>query len=139
MHHALIHAHERDGSAWLAEWLNLPDLLVGAGAASRSALALLQDLVVDAAAMTRRATAAPGLLFSEPAVFALAAVMPRGEAEGQVAAATKAALADGRHLVDVLEEALGPVIDWTALRRLDGTVAEATKRTRAIVRALRAS
>ncbi|WP_191057602.1 3-carboxy-cis,cis-muconate cycloisomerase [Geminicoccus harenae] len=138
MHHALLHAHERDGSAWLAEWLNLPDLLVAAGAASRTALTLLQDLVVDAEAMTERATAAPGLLFSEPAVFALAAVMPRGEAEAQVAAAAKTALAEGRHLVDVLAESLGPVVDWPALRRLDGTVAAATKRTRAIVQALRA-
>jgi 3-carboxy-cis,cis-muconate cycloisomerase len=137
MHHALIHAHERDGSAWLAEWLSLPDLLVAAGAASRTALALLQDLVVDADAMTGRATAAPGLLFSEPAVFALAAVMPRGKAEAHVSAAAKIALADGRHLVDVLAESLGPVIDWPALRRLDGTVAAATKRTRAVVQALR--
>jgi 3-carboxy-cis,cis-muconate cycloisomerase len=138
LHHALIHAHERDGTAWLSEWLSLPDLLVAAGASSLAALPLLQNLLVDAEAMTERATAAPGLLFSEPAVFALAAVMPRGEAEDHVAAAARTAIANGRHLVDVLAESLGPIVDWAALRRLDGMVAVATERTPAIVRALRA-
>src|SRR5690606_12578832 len=30
---ALVHAQERDGAAWTQEWLALPQLVVGAGAA----------------------------------------------------------------------------------------------------------
>src|SRR5205085_2491024 len=33
VYQALVHAHERDGTAWMQEWLTLPDMMVAAGTA----------------------------------------------------------------------------------------------------------
>ncbi|HUG60528.1 MAG TPA: lyase family protein [Methylomirabilota bacterium] len=130
---AIVSVGERDGAAWTAEWIALPELLVAAGASTSIASGLIEGLVVDTSAMTDRVMAAPGLLHSELAVFALAGVMPRPDAEAAVAAATKTALADRRHLVDVLRTQSGAAIDWDALHRLDSVVhASATRVERAL-------
>ncbi|WP_333473656.1 lyase family protein [Xanthobacter dioxanivorans] len=41
---ALVHENERSGAAWTLEWMILPQLVVAAGAATRTALALLGAL-----------------------------------------------------------------------------------------------
>jgi 3-carboxy-cis,cis-muconate cycloisomerase len=133
LHHAVIHAHERDGAAWAAEWLALPPMMTCAGAATRTALDLLDGLVVDEDAMRSRVTAGAALAYCEPAVFALAAVMPRDRAVAMVSEAAARAQASGRSVVDLLEESLGAVVDWAALRRLDATVEAAGGRTRAVL------
>jgi 3-carboxy-cis,cis-muconate cycloisomerase len=137
LHHAMLHAHERDGAAWTMEWLIVPELAVAAGASTRLAGDLLATLEVDTEAMRARATAAPGLLASELAVFALSAVMSRREALRAVESAAKSAVEARRTLVDVLEEALGPVIEWGRLRAMDAVVEAASFRTRRMLTELR--
>lgn len=44
MHQALVHENERSGSAWTLEWLILPQMLIAAGAATRTAEKLLGSI-----------------------------------------------------------------------------------------------
>jgi adenylosuccinate lyase len=47
----MVVGHERDGRAWKAEWVALPEVCLLSGVALQMALRLLSGLVVDGAAM----------------------------------------------------------------------------------------
>ncbi|UWQ18622.1 lyase family protein [Jannaschia sp. M317] len=82
--HAATPADQRDGGAWFAEWLALPQLMSATG---KALLLLTGDRVtveVDAMAATLAAT--NDLIHAEALTFALARDMPRPEAQAQVAA-----------------------------------------------------
>jgi 3-carboxy-cis,cis-muconate cycloisomerase len=49
MHQALVHENERSGSAWTLEWMLLPQMAVAAGAALRTAGALLRQVAFQPA------------------------------------------------------------------------------------------
>jgi adenylosuccinate lyase len=49
----MVAGHERDGRAWKAEWVALPEVCLLSGVALGTTLRLLSGLVVDAAAMRR--------------------------------------------------------------------------------------
>jgi 3-carboxy-cis,cis-muconate cycloisomerase len=112
---ALVHAQERDGAAWTQEWLALPQLVVGAGAALARTLALLEALEVDAARMAANLDATRGLVLAEAAVFALAAHMPRADARAAVDAACAAVAAGDGSLVAVLRTRAAAPVDWERL------------------------
>ncbi|MGK9167263.1 3-carboxy-cis,cis-muconate cycloisomerase [Inquilinus limosus] len=116
MQQAMLQDHERDGAAWPVEWLALPQMVVAAGAALNHALAVAGSLQVDAARMAAQMEASHGQLLAEAASFALAAHMPRPEAQRLVKEAAANATATGRHLFDLLAEASTAAIDWPALR-----------------------
>jgi 3-carboxy-cis,cis-muconate cycloisomerase len=81
---AAIHAEARDGAAWFAEWLSLPPL-VSATAKSVAVLTeLARGLEVRAEAMAAHAADPLGLIHAEALSFALAAEMPRAEAQALV-------------------------------------------------------
>ncbi|MFT4792322.1 MAG: 3-carboxy-cis,cis-muconate cycloisomerase [Paracoccaceae bacterium] len=111
----LICAHERDGAAWTLEWMSLPQLCVAAGAATRHAAALAGSLQPDGARMRANMDATGGLMMAEAASFALAAAMPRPEAQSIVKAACNEAAASGAPLREVLEARAGKdAADWDA-------------------------
>jgi 3-carboxy-cis,cis-muconate cycloisomerase len=112
---AAFHDHERDGVAWQLEWLVLPQLAVATGAALRQALELLDGLEIDRARMRANIEATHGLAFAEAASFALAARMPRPEAQAVVKAACRTVLDEGGELLEVLAETCDAPIDWEAL------------------------
>lgn len=115
MQEAVIFAHERDGAAWTLEWMNLPQICVAAGAATRHAVALARSLQPDAARMRANMDATGGLMMAEAASFALAASMPRPDAQAMVKAACKEAAATGAPLRAVLEAKAGAnAADWDA-------------------------
>ncbi|MFC3226303.1 3-carboxy-cis,cis-muconate cycloisomerase [Marinibaculum pumilum] len=116
MHQALVHAQERDGAAWQQEWLALPQMLVAAGAALRHAAAMAEGLQVDADRMRATLDASNGLLLAEAASFALAAHMPRPQAQDLVKRASLTALAEDRHLMDLLAGMTDAPVDWQALK-----------------------
>ena len=116
MHEAMLHEHERDGSAWSLEWTMLRPMLVATGAALRGAVAVVESLVVDAPRMATNLEQSNGLVLAEAAVFALAAHMPRPQAQQLVGTACTIAAGEGRHLVDVLRERVEASVDWAALR-----------------------
>jgi len=115
MAQALVHAQERDGSAWQLEWLALPGMLSATGAALGHGLTLARSIVVDADRMRANLDAGHGLALAEPMSFALARHMPRHEAQALVAAACKAVRAEGRHLAELLAERVTLPHDWRAL------------------------
>ena len=116
MHQAMLHAQERDGAAWQQEWLALPQMLVAAGAALRHAAAIAGGLQVDAARMRATLDASNGLLLAEAASFALAAHMPRPAGQDLVKRASRTALAEGRHLMDLLASMTDAPVDWQSLK-----------------------
>lgn len=116
MHQALVHAQERDGAAWQLEWLVLPQMAVAAGTALRHAGTMAVEMQVDAGQMRAALEASNGLLLAEAASFALADHLPRAEAQDMVKAASREALAGGRHLMDLLAEMTPVPIDWQRLK-----------------------
>jgi len=116
MHQSALHEHERGGASWMLEWLNLPQMAIAAGAALLHANRIFDALDVNTERMRENIEASNGLLLAEAASFELAARMPRPEAQALVKSACKAALANGRHLFDVLSEITDAPVDWAALR-----------------------
>lgn len=117
MQGAGIHTLQRDGAAWFAEWLTLPQLCLSTG----KALALAGDLAMrlrpDPHAMARGLEAGQGTLMAEALTFALADHLPRPEAAARVAALCREALETGTPLTALATRDF-PGSDWAA--RLSG-------------------
>jgi 3-carboxy-cis,cis-muconate cycloisomerase len=116
LHQAAIQEHERGGTGWTLEWLTLPQLVIGAGGALMHANRLFDSLIVNTDRMRANIGASNGLLLAEAASFALAAHMPRPEAQALVKSACRTANDTGRHLFDVLAESTSSGVDWASLR-----------------------
>ena len=111
-----LHAQERDGAAWMLEWLSLPPLAEASGCALVHSQALLDNLRVDDRRMRLNIEASNGLLLAEAASFALAVHMPRPEAQCLVKQACQETLDSGVHLIDVLQRHSQAPVDWQRLR-----------------------
>jgi len=137
MQGAAIHGQQRDGAAWFTEWLALPQLVIGTGRALAIATELAEGVVPDAAAM--RAGLDPdglGLIGAEALSFALARHMPRPEAQAEVKALCKRALAERRPLPDLAAEA-HPEADLAAAFDPARQLGTAPDEARAFARAAR--
>ena len=108
---------ERDGAAWALEWLALPQMGMATAAALRHAQALADSLTADPARMAVQLDAGNGAVLAEAASFALAAYMPRPQAQEVVKAALARAVEDGISLPQALNqhEASCGLADWTAI------------------------
>lgn len=116
MQQALLHANERDGSAWSLEWLVLPTMLAATAAALHGAEQCLAELRPNPAAMRANLDAGGGSIMAEAAGFALAQQLGPGAARALLRVACAEA-AGGRTLADVLSErcasdASGAPHDW---------------------------
>jgi 3-carboxy-cis,cis-muconate cycloisomerase len=98
------------------EWLALPQMVALTGATLAKARWLSENLVVDVTQMGRNVAASNGLMLAEAVTFALAEGMPRSAAKALVTQAVQITLAEGRHLVDVVQELTDLPLDWAALR-----------------------
>lgn len=116
VHQAQLQEHERGGPGWQMEWATLPQMLATADGALERAEALLGRLTVSAERMRANMDPGTGLMMAEAASFALAAHMPRPQAQDLVKRACGVALAEGRHLADVLAETSDAAVDWPALK-----------------------
>jgi 3-carboxy-cis,cis-muconate cycloisomerase len=116
MHQALVQEHERATHGWQLEWLTLPQMVGLTGAALRKALFLSQNLVVNEARMRENVAASKGLMLAEALSFALAAYLGRAEAKQLTKEAGQEALAQKRHLIEVMQEKVTVPIDWPALK-----------------------
>ena len=72
MTEAMIQLHERDGRAWKAEWIALPEAVSFTLAAPRYAILLLEGLEADQEQMRANIDARKGFVFAEPVMRALA-------------------------------------------------------------------
>jgi len=116
MHQALVQEHERATHGWQVEWLSLPQMVALTGAALTKTLFLSQNLVVNRERMRENVAASNGLMLAEAINFALAGHMSRTEAKKLIKQALQEALAENRHLVDVMQEKNCAPIDWQALK-----------------------
>ncbi|MCB0093449.1 MAG: hypothetical protein KDE54_36420, partial [Caldilineaceae bacterium] len=98
------------------EWLTLPQMFAHTATALNKALLLSQNLAVDAARMRQNVAASNGLMLAEAVSFALAAHMARSAAKALVTQAVQTALAEDRHLVDVVQGMTEAPVDWETLR-----------------------
>jgi 3-carboxy-cis,cis-muconate cycloisomerase len=112
---AALHRQQRDGAAWFTEWLTLPQLCLSTSRLLSLTNELLATLRPEPAMMARPLTDAPGLIHAEAVSFALAAQMPRPDAQAAVKALCKKAQDTGTNLIDLAATAY-PGIDWSALR-----------------------
>lgn len=109
-----LHRQQRDGAAWFTEWLTLPQLCLSTGKALALAADLAQRLAPDPAAMARGLDLDGGTIRAEALTFALAARMPRPEAEAQVKRLSAEALRTGAQLLSLAARDW-PDADWPAL------------------------
>ena len=111
---ALPHRQQRDGAAWLSEWLSLPQLVILTARALAVAEDLARTIAPDPVAMRQQINATNGMVFAEALSFALAAAMPRHEAQAASKALIQAAVRDGQDL-EAVARAAHPGLDFTSI------------------------
>jgi adenylosuccinate lyase len=79
--------HERDGRAWKAEWLMVPETSMAFAACAGSGARMLDGLQADPERMLRNIDAQRGYLLSEPVMRALAGHIGKHSAHDSVYAA----------------------------------------------------
>ncbi|MEM7212080.1 MAG: lyase family protein, partial [Pseudomonadota bacterium] len=104
---SMQHLEDRDSTAWMLEWLALPQALICAGSALRNLGATLANMTPDPQAMARNLSLDGGATLAEAASFALARHMPRADAQAMVKTAATRSRVTGQALVDVLSEETG--------------------------------
>lgn len=104
LYQSMVQEHERSLGAWHAEWLALPEIFqLCAGALSRT-LDVLQGMEVNTENMQRNLECTQGLIMAEAVMMALAPKLGRLNAHHVVEAACKIAVAEQKHLKDVISE-----------------------------------
>jgi 3-carboxy-cis,cis-muconate cycloisomerase len=99
---AQVQDHERSAGPWHAEWPTLPMLLLVTSGALAATVDIAEGLEVDAARMRVNLEATHGLIMAEAVTMALAETIGKSEAHHLIEAASKQAVADQKHLRDVL-------------------------------------
>ena len=99
---AQVQDHERSAGPWHAEWPTLPSLLLVTSGALAAIVDIAEGLEVDVARMRANLDATHGLIMAEAVTMALAEKIGKSEAHHLVEAASKKAIAEKKHLRDVL-------------------------------------
>jgi 3-carboxy-cis,cis-muconate cycloisomerase len=99
---SLVQEHERSAGPWHAEWPTLPTLLLVTSGALAATVDLAEGLEVDATRMRQNLDATGGLIMAEAAAMALAEKIGKSEAHHLIETASKKAVAEKKHLRDVL-------------------------------------
>ena len=101
---AQVGDHERSAGPWHAEWPTLPMLMLVTSGALAATVDVAEGLEVDAARMRTNLDATGGLIMAEAIAFALAGKVGKSEAHHLVETLSKKAVAEKKHLRDVLVE-----------------------------------
>src|SRR5712672_3070137 len=99
---AQVQDHERSAGPWHAEWPTLPMLQLVTSGALAAIVDIAEGLEVDAARMRVNLDASHGLIMAEAVTMALAEKIGKSDAHHLIEAASKKAVADRKHLRDVL-------------------------------------
>lgn len=81
---AAIHKQQRDGAAWMVEWMSLQQLCMATAKATSIAQTLAQNIAPKTEQMLANAIGSQGLVYAEALSFELAKSMPRPEAQAAV-------------------------------------------------------
>ncbi|MFX4309511.1 3-carboxy-cis,cis-muconate cycloisomerase [Acinetobacter soli] len=104
MYQSMVQEHERSLGSWHAEWLALPEIFqLTAGALERT-LDVLKGMDVNAENMRANIECTQGLIMAEAVMMALAPHLGRLNAHYVVEAACKKAVAEHKHLKDIMAE-----------------------------------
>ncbi|WP_147111379.1 lyase family protein [Tateyamaria sp. syn59] len=101
---AASHQHQRDGAAWFTEWMVLPQIALTCAAALHIAQTLIANWQPNTAAMANKFHGLGGV-HAEALSFALAAHMPRPDAQAATKSLIADALASGKTLETVARAA----------------------------------
>jgi 3-carboxy-cis,cis-muconate cycloisomerase len=101
---AQVQDHERSAGPWHAEWPTLPTLLLVTSGALAAIVDIAEGLEVDVARMRANLDATSGLIMAEAVTMALAEKIGKSEAHHLIEAASKKAVAEKRHLRDILTQ-----------------------------------
>jgi 3-carboxy-cis,cis-muconate cycloisomerase len=99
---AQVGDHERSAGPWHAEWPTLPALLLVTSGALAAIVDIAEGLEVDTMRMRQNLDATDGLIMAEAVTFALAEKIGKSEAHHLIEAASKKAVAEKKHLREVL-------------------------------------
>jgi 3-carboxy-cis,cis-muconate cycloisomerase len=99
-----IQEHERATGAWQAEWPTFPALALVTSGALHNIVDIAEGLEVDPERMRDNLNATRGLVMAEAVSFGLAAKLGKTEAHRLVEEASRKAVAEKRHLQDVLAD-----------------------------------
>jgi len=117
---AAAHQHQRDGAAWFAEWMAVPQLTLSLAAALGHARELADGFVPRPVRMQSNLESGLGLIHAEALSFALAEIMPRPEAQKVTKALCLDAL-DKRTSLETLALADYPQLDRAVFAPGSGT------------------
>ncbi len=98
---AAVHQHQRDGVAWFAEWMVVPQLTLSLAAALRHARDITENITPHPMRMHSNLDDNLGLIHAEALSFALAELMPRPKAQKVSKALCLDALRQGTPLEDL--------------------------------------
>ena len=117
---AMVQEHERGLGGWHAEWVVLPELMILTAGALTQTADVIAGLELDEARMRANLELTRGLIMAEAVAMALGAALGRLEAHHLVEAACRRAIAEHRHLRDVLADLpeIAARLDAAALDRL---------------------
>jgi 3-carboxy-cis,cis-muconate cycloisomerase len=99
---AQVQDHERSAGPWHAEWPTLPQLMLVTSGALAAIVDIAEGLDVDAARMRSNLDATHGLIMAEAVTFALADKIGKSDAHHLIEAASKRAVAEKKHLREIL-------------------------------------
>jgi 3-carboxy-cis,cis-muconate cycloisomerase len=99
-----IQEHERATGAWQAEWPTFPALALVTSGALHNIVDIAEGLEIDPERMRDNLNATRGLVMAEAVSFGLAAKLGKTEAHRLVEEASRKAVAEKRHLQDVLAD-----------------------------------
>ena len=111
---ASVHQHQRDGAAWFTEWMCLPQIVLGAAGAAKTGKDLCSGLAPNAKAMAAALSGGLDMIHAEALSFALAAQMPRPDAQAVVKALCQKAQASQTSLRELVVQDY-PDLDADAL------------------------
>jgi len=102
MQGAALHRQQRDGAAWFTEWLSLPAMIMAVAKGLSLAAELMETLEPQTGRMAQNLADPLGLIQAEALSFALAAHMPRPDAQAIVKALCQEAMESGTPLTALL-------------------------------------
>ena len=99
---AMPQEHERGLGGWHAEWETLPELFLLASGSLHQMAGAVAGLEVDSDRMRAQIDSTRGLAMAEAVMMALAPAIGRAQAHDILEAASHRALAEGKHLKEIL-------------------------------------
>ena len=101
---AMSQEHERSAGLWHSEWEVMSEIMMLTGGTVERSIELLQGLEVDEKRMLANLEITRGLIYAENVSLALAPKMGKIQAHELIEKACKQAIAQQKHLKDILSE-----------------------------------